>query len=88
MKGMTEQVAKTKWCPFARMPGIGGLKGEGIAINRSTEDTPKQQKLMPRCIGSACMAWRETKPVQEKPGGIGRDIISPAEGCCGLAGKP
>lgn len=39
---MTEDEAKTKWCPFARVvDSARGTDGEGA-----------------RCIGSACMAWR------------------------------
>ncbi len=40
---MTEQEAKTKWCPFARSSGS----------NRGTDDDP-----FGRCIASRCMAWR------------------------------
>ena len=44
---MTEQEAKTKWCPLAR--GKGG-------VNRA--DAGENTLLYGNCIGSACMAWR------------------------------
>jgi hypothetical protein len=55
---VTEQDAKTKWCPFARVP-LSDAHDFGAtamaAVNRSDfSDTPEY----PRCIGSACMAWR------------------------------
>lgn len=52
---MTEDEAKTKWCPFAR-PGqvqpadCGELRG-----NRMMNGDVDGGAL---CIGSACMAWR------------------------------
>jgi len=79
---VTEQEAKTKWCPFANSHYIGG--------NRGASD--KQNPSQCRCIGSACMAWR-TYPPEEwgkneppyHPSNVG---IQPDDGFCGLAGKP
>jgi len=47
---ITEDEAKTKWCPLARAGD-----GDDCATNRDLiEDNP----VYARCIGSACMAWR------------------------------
>lgn len=66
---MTEQEAKTKWCPFARVvPSSGGDK-EGdpfkvqagvpahnrVQINGTTKVGTSPAGM---CIGSVCMAWR------------------------------
>lgn len=52
---MTEEEAKTKWCPFARVgsstSGLGGF-------NRFIEPVAAGSDEKVRCIGSACMAWR------------------------------
>lgn len=52
---MTEEEAKTKWCPFARLgsstSGLGGL-------NRFASPAREADFEGTRCIGSACMAWR------------------------------
>lgn len=43
---MTEDEAKTKWCPHARV-----WNGEGTAYNRDFNHGES-------CFGSACMMWR------------------------------
>ena len=45
---MTEDEAKDKWCPFARVSETGG---RSVAINRDAEPWPT-------CVASKCMAWR------------------------------
>lgn len=80
---LTEDEAKTKWCPFARYQGFrdGG-------VNRWKQSAPADEPhaLNPipcRCIASDCMAWRwkdTTNPYPEDRAQWG--------GYCGLAGKP
>ena len=79
---LTESEAKTKWCPFARLPH--GLNRVGGA---SLDDGPMIAASV-CCIASQCMAWRwdgyrhdngvfsaQTEKHQERVGH------------CGLAGK-
>jgi len=67
---MTEAEAKQKWCP------ILGLAG---AVMKSTDGERK-------CIGSACMMWRE-QTVNESPD-LMRGVQYVTYRYCGLAGKP
>lgn len=78
---MTEDDAKTKWCPMARY--------ERDLVNRSS---PHPQNM--NCIGSACMAWR-TEDIEmycadldrpEDGDDVATEIVK--TGYCGLAGKP
>lgn len=67
---MTENEAKTKWCPFVRAAyGVEDRNAANSVCNRPENRIPS----FSMCVGAKCMAWRETKP---------------AEGYCGLAGKP
>lgn len=90
---MTEDQAKTKWCPFSmgtrRM--IRGDKIVGaISANRgeafSSEIPPPEEKPIVKphpaclCLASECMAWRWL------PGHAGR-LDAGKEGFCGLAGR-
>lgn len=71
---MTEDEARKKWCPQAR---VWDTQAEGLAApthNRVEIDfnswwSPPSAS----CVASACMAWRTT---------------SSQHGYCGLAGRP
>lgn len=83
---MTEDEAKTKWCPFARIHD----GDPPVSVNR-----PEPYADVPKCLGSFCMAWRKTgvAKVENRRGQmVDRDIDGTGrwhyEGFCGLAGKP
>ena len=94
---MTEEEAKTKWCPFARVI-VGQADGSHIATqppyNRfQRADDRTAVPPASYCIGSACMAWRWIKPIPRfKEGTMEVDPetlnLPPTHGYCGLAGKP
>lgn len=53
---MTEDEAKTKWCPYARL----GDCERGFGHNRWDDPSAHPSHTIPRtalCIGAACMAW-------------------------------
>ena len=72
---MTEDEARTKWCPHARIEGDG----------RNMEIVNGHTVPAVFCIGSACMAWRTVPKIYEAPDGTLRDR---EDGFCGLAGMP
>jgi hypothetical protein len=87
---MTEEEAKTKWCPFVRAgSALGGYLSNRIEGNGVPSTL---------CIGSACMAWRwgamytfgtEWNPNTGQPQAFPESMkVSTTEGYCGLAGKP
>lgn len=81
---MTEEDAKTKWCPFTRLIADNG----GLTANRS-DSLPD----ITRCMGSGCMAWRwdaEWDFNTAAPMGpdYERRAMALRSGYCGLAGKP
>ena len=96
---MTEEEAKTKWCPFVR--GVFGknqndsfdLKSNTVH-NRVLLDTG-DVGIHPaiNCIGSACMAWRWALS-PDKAAHFNKTWKTKGEpeanpvGYCGLAGKP
>lgn len=69
---MTEEEAKTKWCPFARVVTLmrrsddrteflGVAAGNRLGLSAEIEIKGSTDRANPesaRCIGSACMAWR------------------------------
>ena len=73
---MTEEEAKTKWCPFANAHGDSMVRG----ISPSRMDGVWNHTL---CIGSACMAWRR-EPLTDA---MTHDDAG-SRGYCGLAGEP
>lgn len=79
---MTEEEAKTKWCPIVRPVNVSAT---ARAVSGSAT-----------CIASACMAWRWAQPgivsgldlsgTAEEVAARYPDIQS--DGYCGLAGAP
>lgn len=92
---MTEDEAKTKWCPFVKTNVIPSDGFMGAALLISTGRTVLKAdndrvQVEDHCIGSGCMAWRWSfvenpgaSPFTEPP-----RKRSDTEGHCGLAGKP
>ena len=91
---MTEDEAKTKWCPFARsMVTIDGhadaaktVKTGPIAVASANRF---EGNLMALCVGSGCMAWRWENGYEPATLAHMRAAdITPAfpRGYCGLAG--
>lgn len=86
---MTEEEAKTRWCPMMRdQPWIDD---DGKTTNARAGDHV-------HCIGSGCMMWRWTDPRmvavfnepwdrQSSPIGF-THVANCVDGGCGLAGKP
>ena len=86
---MTEDEAKTKWCPFVRVSGTGG---EWHTNRPSHADV--DAKPFDHCIGSACMAWRvDAERFQDARSGRLSDRDTTGHGTwiklghCGLAGE-
>lgn len=73
---MTEDDAKTKWCPHARVVTYAA-DGEPLmtATNRVSGGVLRAGS---DCIASACMSWRWTQ----------RSGTPRNHGYCGLAGRP
>ena len=71
---MTEDEAKTKWCPEARL----AAPVDSIATGTSGNRYGQEFKDWSMCIGSACMAWRWVKDTYKNT----------EHGYCGKAGKP
>lgn len=61
---MTEDDARKKWCPFARVPDGGGVTGAVTATNRHAgqktggDGKPRILRGNAMCIAAECMAWR------------------------------
>jgi hypothetical protein len=55
---MTEDEAKTKWCPQARVPTHTGHCARNRDLPLVNDDG--RPSVGTYCIASGCMAWRET----------------------------
>ena len=78
---MTEEEAKTKWCPIVR------IAHENVVANRTdgygSNDVYKTQC----CIASECMMWRWGKIPHCFVNGVERENYPSSEkGYCGLGG--
>jgi hypothetical protein len=70
---MTEEEAKTKWCPMSR-------SGEYFSTNRGSDGITYDTDS---CIASDCMMWRQDLAREEAENGY-----YAKNGHCGLGGKP
>ena len=82
---MTEEDAKTRWCPYGRI-----WSDSGAAYNRTGQahnfDAPSVNSL---CLGSACMAWQWTEPpLHDEKLKKYQTMQGGPKGYCGLADKP
>lgn len=68
---MTEDEAKTKWCPQARVP----MRAAECARNRGYIDGKAFLPEGTLCIASACMAWRTTSSQHGYCGLAGRPRV-------------
>lgn len=83
---MTEEEAKTKWCPHA------------IASHTNPRQRLSNSEWLHSCIGSACMAWRLESESEyadrcadwaaDPQEGANNGPVPMPHGYCGLAGKP
>jgi hypothetical protein len=72
---MTEDEAKTKWCPMVRV----------IAYNGTYSSNRLDSSVMSKkCIASNCMLWRWLHPEYVR----GTEADKGLSGYCGLGGKP
>jgi hypothetical protein len=54
-RSITEDQAKTMWCPFSRTPQLTNIGGYGVGVvNRASNGQPHPASL---CLASGCMAW-------------------------------
>ena len=56
--GLSEDQARTRWCPFARCYDSSDSGDNVTATNRPLEYERKRTAI--NCIASECMAWRAT----------------------------
>jgi hypothetical protein len=95
MKMPTEDEARTKWCPFSRVPRMeydrDPVPGQDQRLVRFTErpvainrlDTLGVWPTASSCVGAHCMAWRWADPTTPH-----LDDRNALGGYCGLASVP
>jgi hypothetical protein len=87
---MTEDEAKTKWCPMVRF--VPSTEDHRAITNRVDVLVPDDSKSIALCIGSACMAWQwgNKKLGHDLTGEEGKRFHrdNPLMGYCGAFGKP
>jgi len=86
---MTEEEAKKKWCPMAKVMNIngggGGNRWDGAASNKNKDAIGP---VGATCVASDCMAWRWYDHVKFDASGTSQGRPDDCPGYCGLAGKP
>jgi hypothetical protein len=78
---MTEDEAKTKWCPMYRITSLEWLQ---TATNNRGETL--HENIPPNCIGSDCMMWTwDVTPFMANNENARGNAHTKASGHCGLA---
>lgn len=97
---MTEEEAKTKWCPHVRSMGDDACSSAaGNRWQTDHDDEPNLFDAGNACLGSVCMQWRwggiladGTSYWTDTAADTARNATQKAGeqrlGYCGLAGKP
>jgi hypothetical protein len=87
---LTEEEAKTKWCPFARPVVAETLKALIVPQGRTLEyKTDGMLTTVDQsCIASACMAWRWATDGEAWAAANPHPRQPDPLGYCGIAGKP
>jgi hypothetical protein len=88
---MTEDEAKTKWCPLVRVGGPMQSEAEGTSANRwAGQSISAPQACDYLCIASECMAWRWNGDSPAFAGAGPEDSLdySSRKGFCGAFGVP
>jgi hypothetical protein len=80
---ISEEDAKTKWCPFARASNNSD-DISGTTINRNFKGKPD---IDCACLASGCMAWRWVDTHIKDDSGNLTVLSGDTHGYCGLAGK-
>lgn len=95
MNLMTEEEARARWCPFARVPLYAAQpvqEESPTAANRAppgaSDSTRAGVDRETRCLGGECMAWRwePLASIVDSQRLLG-EPIEPKRGSCGLAGR-
>ena len=89
---MTEDEAKTKWCPQTRAFVVSGVSyANKPAPDENDDGRMTHEKTL--CVASACMVWRyrespEFKAKADRAYQRDGTVMKLNEGFCGLAGQP
>lgn len=97
---LTEDQAKTKWCPYAQVitqcetADEFAPAGNRVQVQRGGKTVTFGPVVTAKCLASDCMAWR-VAPTGTTTGmevGAKGEILKPGQpvygGFCGLAGRP
>lgn len=88
---MTEQEAKTKWCPMSANRTVSAQCKDGSTDVARWNTKESDTGLSTICIASDCMMWRwkiTKSGAAEMNAQTGRLVMVHESGYCGLAGKP
>ena len=70
---MTEEEAKTKWCPMVHFRYLGSIMehNKGTAYEERVMELDEKKDRLSRCIASGCMMWRIAYKQEKREGHSG-----------------